>query len=57
MNQQERNPCQVLGDCIQQRPRSEAVLEHREAEISGAGEDDCACQPDLETVLVVAIDL
>ena len=54
---QEGDPGEVLDDGVEEGTRAEAVLEQREPEVTGAREDDRAGQPNLETVLVVPVDL
>ena len=56
MYAQERNPGEVDEEAPQERLLAEAVLEEREAEVSGAEEHDCRREPDLETVQVETVD-
>ena len=55
--QQERNPGHVLDEGVDDITLSKAIFEQSESEVPRAGEDHCASQPNLKTVLIKSVDL
>jgi len=54
--EEEWNPCAVLNQGGEETARTEAVFEERVADVTSAGEDDRASEPDFERMHVETVD-